>query len=490
MFLLLLSCTKQAPDDSHVTVDTGELTNAPVEVTISSCAEPLLEVSYTDNSEMFGSIDTYDDWPLNGPIAIARNQTDWVGVNIIGTWRTSHWGSTIEPFEVSWSEPIQRLTSVELNGNMTDEIVVMGEAVDILYDGGSEPVRLIDPAGFSTHREAIAMDWCGDSNTDLLIVRASQEEDPGSGGTVFIGGDDGLQSETIQIAPGADEWGRVFDITPIDWDNDGDMDLYICNDFGSSAGGNGVLINNGDCSFESGDADGADIAIDCMSSSFGDLNGDSEFDIFAAAADNHHLLMHSSGGFYEANGTISGATMTGDQMGWGSQIIDYDNDGLNDILVSTSDFTEADAGVFPIQLLRQSSDGMFIEIGEELGLPQEAGGRGLIARDLNQDGVLDFVIADFMRPSWLITSDGCTSNGWLSVNAPEGTRVEVTTDLSSHLALVTGGPGFAASMPPQAHIGVGNGAIERVKLTRPNLPAEIVEPNAPAGSGVIINYTE
>ena len=477
-------------DDSHSTVDTGTLSDAPVEVTISSCNAPMLEVSYTDNSDMFGPVETYDDWALNGPIAIAIGQTDWVGINIIGTWRTSHWGPTTEPFEISWSEPIQRVSAVELNGNETDDLVVMGEAVDILYDGGAEPTRLIDPAGFSAHREAIALDWCGDSHTDLLVVHASQEEDPGSGGVIFVGGEDGLQGEAIKVAEGADEWGRVFDLTPVDWDNDGDLDLYLCNDFGSVAGGNGVLINNGDCSFESGDSRGSDLVIDCMSSSFGDLNGDGELDIFNTATDNHHLLIHSSGGFYESNSSISGAEMTGSQMGWGSQIIDYNNDGLNDILVSTSDFTESDADVFPIQLLQQSSDGLFTEIGEELGLPQEAAGRGLIARDLNNDGIPDFVIADFRRPSWIFTSNGCTSNGWVTINAPEGTIVEIITDLGDHTALVTGGPGFAASMPSQAHIGLGSATVERVELTRPNMETERVEPNATAGTGITITYTE
>jgi len=503
MILLLLACTNKITDDSQVietgtpteetgtpTYDTGTITEAQITVTQSECNSPLESVTYTDQSELFFPLDIYDDWALNGPIAMSSGQDDWVAVHIVGTWRTHHWGPAIEPFEIEWPNPIQRVTAVDVNNNQVSDFLVMGEAVDILYDNGVEAVRLIEPAGFKTHREAIALDFCGDDNTDLMVVHASQEEDPGSGGQVFIGSDEGLTGETIAIAPGAPEWGRVFDIMPIDWDSDGDLDLYICNDFGAVAGGNGVLINNGDCSFESGEPRGADIVIDCMGSSTGDLNGDGRLDVFATATGNHHILIDSDGGFYEFNSSISGAGMTGNQMGWGSQVTDYDNDGLNDILVSTSDFTEPDAELYPLQLLRQSNDGNFTEIGETLGLPQETGGRALLSRDLNGDGISDFVVADFMRPPWLFMSDGCTADGWVRVNGPEGTIVKVTTDAGLHTAVVTGGPGFAASMPPQAHIGVGSAQVQRISLTRPMQGINIVDVSANVGAGITINYPE
>jgi hypothetical protein len=87
-------------------------------------------------------------------------------------------------------------------------------------------------------------------------------------------------------------------------------------------------------------------------------------------------------------------------------------------------------------------------------------------------------------------SNGCTAAGWLTVNAPEGTAVTVTTDTGSMTALVTGGPGFAASMPPQAHLGLGFAKVYQVELQRPQMAADIVQLDGTTGRGITISYRE
>ena len=39
--------------------------------------------------------------------------------------------------------------------------------------------------------------------------------------------------------------GSFWDGLVMDWDDDGDPDIYVCNDFGFLYGGNWVLINDG-----------------------------------------------------------------------------------------------------------------------------------------------------------------------------------------------------------------------------------------------------
>lgn len=83
----------------------------------------------------------------------------------------------------------------------------------------------------------------------------------------------------------------------------------------------------------------------------------------------------------------------------------------------------------------------------------------MLARDLNGDGVLDFVFSDQLRQPWLFLSEGCTAASWLDDEAPNGSRVVVHADGETWTALVAGAPGvFASSSPssPSAHIGLGD----------------------------------
>jgi hypothetical protein len=80
--------------------------------------------------------------------------------------------------------------------------------------------------------------------------------------------------------------------------------------------------------------------------------------------------------------------------------------------------------------------------------------------------------------------------GWLTINAPEGTAVTVTTQAGSMTALVTGGPGFAPSMPPQAHLGLEFAKVYQVELQRPQMAADVVQLDGITGRGITISYRE
>jgi hypothetical protein len=119
-------------------------------------------------------------------------------------------------------------------------------------------------------------------------------------------------------------------------------------------------------------------------------------------------------------------------------------------------------------MLQQSTSGEWSEVGDDWGLPQETGSRGLIAHDLNEDGILDLLAADFERDPWVLLSDGCTSNNWVQVEAPTGTIVTAVAGDQRWMAIANRHQGFGSSQPPVAHIGLGE--IEEVDYIHLQVP--------------------
>ena len=125
--------------------------------------------------------------------------------------------------------------------------------------------------------------------------------------------------------------------------------------------------------------------------------------ILYTAIERNHLLLSQEGIWFDS-GVVSLPPMATKQMGWGSAIVDVDNDGLQDILMATSDFSVPSYEPYPLWFLQQSSSGQFQDVGAEYSFPQSAATRAVLTRDLNGDGVVDILASDFLRSPWLLLS--------------------------------------------------------------------------------------
>lgn len=74
-------------------------------------------------------------------------------------------------------------------------------------------------------------------------------------------------------------------------------------------------------------------------------------------------------------------------------VLDYDNDGLLDLLVLEDRFTEKPRSA----LLRNLGDLQFADVTAQVGLPEYLFGLGLAVADLNRDGIPDFFVAHSNR---------------------------------------------------------------------------------------------
>ncbi len=179
----------------------------------------------------------------------------------------------------------------------------------------------------------------------------------------------------------------------VDIDNDGDLDLYAC----YVAGTNELWINDGTGRFEDrAKLWGLDFEGGANAPSYADYDRDGDLDLYlqqnylygAGHLDGMPdlLFRNDDGLFVEV--TVE-AGISGDGQGHTALWWDFDEDGWLDIYVS-NDFEPVD------KLYRNNKDGTFSDVlREELGgAPYSA--MGVDSGDLNNDGHIDFIAAEML----------------------------------------------------------------------------------------------
>jgi len=257
----------------------------------------------------------------------------------------------------------------------------------------------------------------------------------------------------------------------IDYDNDGDVDLFIskCNGGGAAASAryNELHRNNGDGTFtDVSVASGLYDPVQTWSSAWGDYDNDGDLDVFVGASsfiDGQHKLMtnNNDGTFTDSTSGCGLDTFAGTSTEHITH--DFDNDGYLDIFTANN----------TMMLNNQDLTFSAVNVGFSVGA----------VGDLNNDGFLDV----YNSNNFIYYND-TNSNNWIKINTQGvqsnsngiGARVEVhTTNLGTQIRDVITGNGFRHMSSLTTHFGLGTEtAIIKVVIKWPSgIIDEIINPN-------------
>ncbi|MEL7060763.1 MAG: CRTAC1 family protein [Acidobacteriota bacterium] len=263
-----------------------------------------------------------------------------------------------------------------------------------------------------------------------------------------------------------------------DLDGDGDRDLLVAGDFGTSR----VFRNLGDSRFE--DVTDAEIEDENgMGSALGDFDGDGVLDWFVTSIWDPDGVNESNWGvtgnrLYRGRGDGSftneavSAGVDRGYWGWGTCAADFDLDGDLD-LFQVNGFSVAaalsDFGEDPSRLWLNDGQGRFEEVSVRLGLDDRSQGRGVACFDADNDGDIDLAVGTNRDRPRLWRNDLPAPAGWLGVRATDGASLDGATvrvlipDGRSSRHEIGGRNQFLSHGPPELHLGLGP-EVESVDL--------------------------
>jgi len=226
--------------------------------------------------------------------------------------------------------------------------------------------------------------------------------------------------------------GKFLGVAFADLDGDSRPEIYVANDSEPAlllhldAGGRftdlalaaGVALNE----------DGAAVA--GMGADLADWDNDGRLDVFVTALSGEtYSLYHNrgDGSFEYASGRTGVAQVSLPLSGWGTRLLDFDNDGYKDLFVAQGhvlDTVELTSEQFKYRqppLLLKGDGRRFVRwaAGEALRYPWA--GRGAAFGDLDNDGDVDVVVSSCGERPTLLRNDGGNRNRWIELRLT-GTR--------------------------------------------------------------------
>ncbi len=293
----------------------------------------------------------------------------------------------------------------------------------------------------------------------------------------------------------------------VDLNNDGNLDAFVCHDVNPNVyyinDGNGNLVfhQGGMGDYPNGGNYG---------SIFVDYDNDGDQDLFIAkcrggnpAASTDELHRNNGNGTF--TNVAAQAGLADPDQSWSSAFGDFDNDGYMDVLIGSN------AGGTAQKLMRNNKDGTFTNVTAGSGFDTyNHMGREYIARDFNNDGFIDVYgpggIIMINNGDWTFTQSGGAppngaigdlnndgfldvqtenviylnqgnDNSWITINLKGiqsnsngiGARVELYGTWGKQIRDVRSGEGFEFANTLNTHFGIGTAsAIEKVVIKWPS----------------------
>ena len=351
----------------------------------------------------------------------------------------------------------------DLDNNGFLEVMADGVLATANTDGSSYTIAGMPGANFFVQATNFA-----DINNDGYLDAFLCNDDGESG----IWGNDGTGNLVQQDAwidmsvngssgePASGNYGSVW----TDFDNDGDIDLYIakCRQGVTIVDDprriNVLYVNDGNNNYtEMGEEYGLKVNWQSWTADFQDVNNDGWMDCFITNHDHAAQLLINDGTGHYTEALNTGINVTG--LPIQGVMRDFDNDGFVDILVAGDDG----------QIFRNNGDLTFTEV---TGIFDNNNMESFALGDLNSDGFVDvyggyaFVYTNPSTVDDVLWMNDGNNNNYLAVNlqgtisnsSAVGSRVEIYGDWGIQVREVRAGESYGIMNSMSQYFGIGTAA--------------------------------
>lgn len=331
-----------------------------------------------------------------------------------------------------------------------DLYIPVNDGSDLLLQnqGGKLFVNVSDEVGINNParaRSASFIDFDNDGYLDIYVVNewSANLLYKNINGKFFI--DVAERMGVNNVGPGrCQAWG--------DYDNDGDLDLYVTN-----RGMQNILYRNDRDSFKDVTVEaGCPGGGDSTGVAFADYDNDGYLDLYVGDAKGAYLYHNERDGTFKQVDSKIGINI---HMGPSSPAFaDFDNDGYQDLFVLV---WEGNAVLY-----RNNGDGTFSDATQISNVSAEGNGWGITCGDYNNDGWLDIYASFATRNNILYQNDG-GDNNWLQIRMIGtisnrdciGTRVKLITNNQTQIREVQGSSGYGSQNSILIQFGLGKANI-------------------------------